>query len=68
VTVEDSEIEAAITATGDPKIIERLRDPMEKLYIKNILQKNKFITKLVEEIEGAHGETHEETKHEEKSE
>jgi len=64
VTVEDSEIEAAITATGDPKIIERLRDPMEKLYIKNILQKNKFITKLVEEIEGGHAHD----KHEEKSE
>ena len=50
-----SEIEAAITATGDPQIIEQMRDPMEKLYIRNVLQKNKLITKLIEEVQGVHG-------------
>jgi FKBP-type peptidyl-prolyl cis-trans isomerase (trigger factor) len=55
VTVEDKEVEDMIAAVGDEKTKERLQDPMQKLYIKTILQKNKIISKLIEETEGEKG-------------
>ena len=47
-----------ISAVGDEKTKERLQDPMQKLYIKTILQKNKLISKLVEETEGENHHEH----------
>lgn len=59
IQVEDKEIEDMIAAVGDEKAKERLQDPMQRLYIKTILQKNKLISKLIEETEG---ESHHEHK------
>lgn len=47
----EAEVEEMIKAAGDPKLV-RAEDPMQRLYIKSILQKNKLISKLVEEAEG----------------
>jgi len=47
----DEEIEEMIKAAGDPKLV-RAEDPMQRLYIKSILQKNKLISKLIEDAEG----------------
>jgi FKBP-type peptidyl-prolyl cis-trans isomerase (trigger factor) len=52
IAVEDKEIEDMIAAVGDEKTKERLQEPMQRLYIKTILQKNKLISKLIEETEG----------------
>jgi len=41
-----------IGAVGDKSIGDKLNDPMQKLYIKTILQKNKLINKLIEEAQG----------------
>jgi len=48
----DEEIDEMISAIGDPTLGEKLEDPVQRLYIKNILQKNKLLTKLIEEVEG----------------
>lgn len=58
VEVEDKEIEEMISAVGDEKTKERLQDPMQRLYIKTILQKNKLISKLIEETEGENYHEH----------
>lgn len=52
IEVTDKEIDDMINAVGDNNIGESLNDPMQKLYIKTILQKNKLINKLIEETEG----------------
>ncbi|MFZ2663801.1 MAG: trigger factor [Patescibacteria group bacterium] len=52
IEVTDKEIDDMINAVGDKSIGESLNDPMQKLYIKTILQKNKLINKLIEETEG----------------
>jgi trigger factor len=54
IEVEDSEIDEMITAAGDPAVAEQMQDPMQKLYIKTILQKNKLLTKLIEDTQGPH--------------
>jgi len=51
IEVSDEEIEEMIKAAGDPNLV-KSEDPMQKLYIKSILQKNKLISKLAEEAEG----------------
>ena len=51
IEVSDEEIEEMIKASGDPNLV-KSEDPMQKLYIKSILQKNKLISKLAEEAEG----------------
>ena len=51
IEVSDSEVEEMIKAAGDPSLV-KAEDPMQRLYIKSILQKNKLISKLVEEAEG----------------
>lgn len=58
IEVSEKEIEDMISAVGDEKTKERLQDPMQKLYIKTILQKNKLISKLVEETEGENHHEH----------
>ena len=52
IQVEDKEIDDMIGAVGDKSMGEKLNDPMQRLYIKTILQKNKLLTKLIEETEG----------------
>jgi FKBP-type peptidyl-prolyl cis-trans isomerase (trigger factor) len=64
IEVDEDEIQAAINASGDPQVIEQMKDPMERLYVKNVLQKNKLITKLIDEIQGEH--KHEEHQQESK--
>lgn len=52
IEVTDQEIEDTAKAAGDPAILEALnKDPMQKWYIKSILQKNKLISKLMEETD-----------------
>ncbi len=51
IEVSDEEIDEMIKAAGDPNLV-KSEDPMQKLYIKSILQKNKLISKLAEEAEG----------------
>lgn len=62
IEVDDKEIDEMVSAAGDPTIGERLEDPMQRLYIKTILQKNKLLNKLIEETQGPH--EHKEDKHE----
>ncbi len=54
VDVTEVEIEEIVKASGDPNALEQLKDPLQKWYIKSILEKNKLINKLIEEV--AHGE------------
>ncbi|OGC48132.1 hypothetical protein A2W32_04705 [candidate division WWE3 bacterium RBG_16_37_10] len=54
VDVTEAEIEEIVKASGDPNALEQLKDPLQKWYIKSILEKNKLINKLIEEV--AHGE------------
>jgi FKBP-type peptidyl-prolyl cis-trans isomerase (trigger factor) len=58
VEIADKEIEDMIAAVGTEEASEKLKDPFEKLYIKSILQKNKLLSQLAEEIEGVTGEEH----------
>lgn len=58
VEVTDKDIEDMINASGVEDAAQRLSDPNEKFYIKSILQKNKLITKLIEEAEGEHHHEH----------
>ncbi|HLD51153.1 hypothetical protein A3K34_01460 [candidate division WWE3 bacterium RIFOXYC1_FULL_40_10] len=51
VEVSDEEIDQMIQAAGDPKIADRMKSFSERMYIKSILQKNKLISQLAEEIE-----------------
>lgn len=52
IEVTDKEIDDMIGAMGDKALAEKMSSPMEKLYIKTVLQKNKLIQKLIEETEG----------------
>ena len=62
IEVSDEEIDEMVKAAGDPSIGEKLEDPMQRLYIKTILQKNKLIGKLIEDTQGPH--EHKEEKNE----
>lgn len=52
IEVTDKEIDDMIGAIGDKALGEKMNSPMERLYIKTVLQKNKLIQKLIEETEG----------------
>lgn len=54
IQVTDEEIEETIKAAGFEDPQKRMEDPMEKMYIKTILQKNKLLSSLIEELEGEH--------------
>ncbi len=58
IKVEESEIIDTVKASGVTDAEERKKDPMEYYYVKSILQKNKLITKLLEEIEGEDFHSH----------
>ncbi len=60
IDVSDEEIDEMINAAGDPAVAEQMQDPMQKLYIKTILQKNKLLNNLIEETQGPHDHHHEE--------
>jgi len=49
IEVTDAEIEEVAKASGNPDVMEQLKDPAQKWYIKSILEKNKLISKLMEE-------------------
>lgn len=51
VEVSETELEEAITAVGDPKVQEKMQTPMQKLYIRGVLAKNKLLNELIEEAE-----------------
>lgn len=60
IEVTDEEIEEMMSAMGDPAALKRLQEnPMEKYYIKSILQKNKLLSKLIEITEGDKHHVHE---------
>jgi len=48
----DEDIIEAYVAAGEPNPEEKLKNEVEKWYIKSILEKNKLVSKIVEEIEG----------------
>jgi len=52
IEVADKEIDETINAVADPKAKERLNEPMQRLYIKSVLQKNKVLQNIIEKIEG----------------
>jgi FKBP-type peptidyl-prolyl cis-trans isomerase (trigger factor) len=58
VTVSDEEIRAAFTAAGIEDIDKKMQNPMEKVYVQSILQKNQLLTKIMEEVEGEHHHDH----------
>lgn len=54
IETSDKEIDDMFLASGLPDYEEKSKDPTERFYVKSIIQKNKLITKLIEEIEGEH--------------
>lgn len=58
IEVGDEEIDEMISAAGDPAVIEQMQDPMQRLYIKTILQKNKLLNNLIDETQGPHNHRH----------
>ena len=52
VTVEEKEIDNAIMASGVENPQELLNNTFQRVYIRTILEKNKLVTKLMEETEG----------------
>ncbi len=52
------EVEEMINASGDPVVMEQMQDPMQRLYIKTILQKNKLLNQLIDETQGPHDHNH----------
>ena len=59
--VEDAEIDTMIKASGTQETQDKLNNPMDKLYIKSILLKNKLISNIIKEIEGDRGKSSETT-------
>ena len=59
VDVSDKEIEDTMVAAGYGDLEKRMQDPMEKMYVKSILQKNKLISDIIAEVEGDGGHEHE---------
>jgi len=51
VEISEDEISKAIEASGVSIVQAKTQDPRERLYVKSILQKNKYITNLMEETE-----------------
>lgn len=64
IEVTDEEIEETAKASGDPQAMENLKDPVHKWYIRSVLEKNKLLRGIVEELEENH--EHEEAEDEEK--
>ena len=58
IEVSDEEIDNAFKASGVEGIEDRMKDQMERIYVKTVLQKNKLLSKLIEEAEGEHHHDH----------
>lgn len=58
IEVGDEEVDEMVNAAGDPVVAQQMQDPMQKLYIKTILQKNKLLNMLIEETQGTHDHEH----------
>lgn len=58
VDADDKEIEETIKAAGFEDTDKRMSDPVEKFYVKSILQKNKLLSNLIEEVEGENHHDH----------
>jgi FKBP-type peptidyl-prolyl cis-trans isomerase (trigger factor) len=52
IEVKEEEIDQAIAAVEDEKAREELNNPVQKIYIKTVLEKNKLIENLIKEVEG----------------
>lgn len=52
IEVKDDEVEQAIAGVADEKAREELNNPVQKIYIKTVLEKNKLIENLIKEMEG----------------
>ncbi len=58
IEISDEEIKEMLKAGGFENVDERMDNLYEKLYIKSILQKNKVISSIIEEIEGENHHEH----------
>ena len=59
IEVSDEEVEEMVNAVGDENTKKQMQaDPMQKFYIRSILQKNKLVSKLIEIAEGEHHHEH----------
>ncbi|MFC1622221.1 trigger factor [Patescibacteria group bacterium] len=56
VVASDKEIEDAVRASGAENVEEQLNNPVQKVYIKSVLEKNKLIQQIIEKMEGAKDE------------
>lgn len=54
IEVEEKEIDEAFDMAGVSGVEERRNDPIERFYVKSILQKNKLISNLIDEVQGDH--------------
>jgi len=53
IEISDKEVETAIRASGAKDVETQLSNPIQKVYIKSVLEKNKLIMDIIEEIENA---------------
>lgn len=54
IEIEEKEIDEAFDMAGISGVEERRTDPIERFYVKSILQKNKLISNLIDEVQGDH--------------
>ncbi|HXK52613.1 hypothetical protein H6802_02810 [Candidatus Nomurabacteria bacterium] len=63
IEVSDAEVEEMVKATGDTETEALMQNPMQKMYVKSILAKNKLISNIIKEVEGdLHSEDNSQTK------
>jgi FKBP-type peptidyl-prolyl cis-trans isomerase (trigger factor) len=60
IDVTEEEIDQMVKASGEPEPEKFLENPMNKMYVKTILEKNKVISELIKEIEGENYHEHHE--------
>ena len=68
IEVTDAEIEETAKASGDPQALENIKDPSTKYYVKSILEKNKLLTSIMEELGDLVADHSEENENKEKKE
>ena len=54
VKVEEAEVDKAIAEVEDEKAREQLNNPVQKVYIRTVLEKQKLIENLIKETQGEH--------------
>lgn len=57
----EEEIQSTIDSVGDENVRKQMETPLQRFYIKTVLEKNKLITQIIKEVEGEnyHEHTHE---------